>query len=524
MYRISPLGDCLLQGAIFADVASAEQGNLELSEVVSKRTPEYLFRNLGLYAQDTWRILPRLTLTYGLRWDVDWAPASSNGLNFPGATGFNVNNLSTLALAPPGTAPYRTTYGNFAPRLGVAYQFSHSQDWQTVFRGGFGVFYDLASSEAGNSTGYYPIEGISVSLGGTFPLSAQAAAPPPIVPPTATNGVPLWAFDPRMKLPYTLQWNFSMEQALGKQQAFSVSYVGASGRRLLAREYSNSVQGNPNTTIAYLLFNGGSSDYDALQVQFQRRLSAGLQALASYTWSHSIDTGSAASYAARSNVFAPPSIAGSNRGPSSFDVRHAFSAGVTYDVPGPKVNVVVDQIGRGWSIENVLQARSAEPVDVLDGRFEFSELSGINAPVRPDLVTGNSLYLYGSQYPGGKAFNPVAFVDPPVDPTTHQPTRNGNLPRNFLTGFGATQWDLGIHRSFPIHDAMRLQFRAELFNLLNHPNFGPPANVFGQSGFGISNQILAQSLNGSNLGGGAFSPLYQIGAPRSIQLALKLQF
>jgi len=98
------------------------------------------------------------------------------------------------------------------------------------------------------------------------------------------------------------------------------------------------------------------------------------------------------------------------------------------------------------------------------------------------------------------------------------------LPRNFLTGFGATQWDLGIHRSFPIHDAMRLQFRAELFNLLNHPNFGPPANVFGQSGFGISNQILAQSLNGSNLGGGAFSPLYQIGAPRSIQLALKLQF
>ena len=524
--RLAPTFDpaSYLQAVAFADVPSAENGNLEFSEVLSQRNPEYLFRNLGLYVQDTWRMLPRITLTYGLRWDVDFAPTSRNGLNFPGANGFNANDLSTVALAPAGTPPYQTTYDNFAPRLGVAYQLSQSQDWQTVFRGGFGVFYDLASSEAGNSIGYYPVTGFSFSPGGTFPLSAKAAAPPLIVPPTAANGVPLWAFDPHLKLPYTLQWSLALEQALGKQQTISVSYLGAAGRRLLARELSNNVQGNPNTTLAYLLFNGWSSDYDALQVQFQRRLSSGLQALVSYTWSHSIDTGSAASYAVQSNVFAPPGIAGSNRGSSAFDVRNAFSAGIIYDVPGPKVNGVVDHILRDWSIENILQARSAEPVDVLDGLFEFSELSGFNAPVRPDLVPGTSLYLSGSQYPGGKAFNPAAFSDPPVDPTTGQPLRNGNLPRNFLTGFGATQWDLAIHRTFPIREAIKLQFRAELFNVLNHPNFGPPANLFGASGFGVSNQILAQSLNSSNLGGGAFSPLYQIGGPRSIQLALKLQF
>jgi Carboxypeptidase regulatory-like domain/TonB dependent receptor len=511
------------QGVAFGSVSSAENGSVQFSAVESKRIPDYLFRNLCLYAQDTWRLFPRLTLTYGLRWDVDFAPASTNGLNFPGLTGFNPYNLSTLALAP-GAPPYQTRYRNFAPRIGVAYQLSDNRDFQTVFRAGFGIFYDLASSEAGNSTGYYPIQGVSFNFSGTFPLGAAAAAPPAIVPPTATNGVPLWGFDPNLKLPDTLEWNASLEQGLGKQQTFSLSYVGAGGRRLLAREFSNNVEGNPNATIVYLILNGGTSDYDALQVQFQRRLSRGLQALASYTWAHSIDTGSAASYANQSNVFAPATVAGSNRGPSDFDIRHAFSAAVTYDIPSAHVNPILDQVVRSWSVENIVQARSAVPVDVLDGNYEFVELGGFNAPIRPDLIPGTSLYLYGSQYPGRKALNPAAFADPPTNPTTGQPLRNGDLPRNFLRGFDAVQWDLAIHRSFPIYERVGLQFRAEMFNVLNHPNFGPPANTFGASGFGISNQILAESLNGNNLGGGALSPLYQIGGPRSIQLALKLQF
>jgi hypothetical protein len=511
------------QGVAFGSVSSTEKGAIDFSAVESKRIPDYLFRNLGLYAQDTWRVFPRLTLTYGLRWDVDFAPQSTNGLNFPGVTGFDPNNLSTLALAP-GAAPYQTTYNNFAPRVAVAYQISDNRDFQTVLRAGFGVFYDLASSEAGNSTGYYPVQGTSFAVGGAFPLSPASAAPPAIVPPTAANGIPLWGFDPHLKLPYTLEWNTSLEQGLGKQQTFSLSYLGAAGRRLLAREFSNDVTGNPNASIVYLILNGGTSDYDALQAQFQRRLSRGLQALASYTWSHSIDTGSAASYAEQSNVFAPASIAGSNRGPSDFDIRNAFSAGVTYDIPTVNSNPVFNQVLHGWSVENAVQARSAIPVDVLDGNYEFVELSGFNAPIRPDLIPGISLYLFGPQYPGGKAFNPAAFVDPPTNPTTNQPLRNGDLPRNYMRGFGATQWDFAVHRIFPIRETIGIQFRAEMFNILNHPNFGPPANTFGESGFGISNQILAQALNSNNLGGGALSPLYQIGGPRSIQFALKLQF
>ena len=104
-----------------------------------------------------------------------------------------------------------------------------------------------------------------------------------------------------------------------------------------------------------------------------------------------------------------------------------------------------------------------------------------------------------------------------------------NLPametvQETTSGFGAFQWDLAVHRNFSLHESLGLQFRTEMFNVLNHPNSGPPANQFGVSGFGLSNQILAQSLKNNNLGGGAFGPLYQIGGPRSIQPALKLQF
>ena len=124
---------------------------LLLGSVVDSSLPvTFLFRDLGVFAQDTWRIAPRLTMTYGLRWDVDFVPSSISGPEFNAVTGFDLSNLSNLALAPSGTPPYKTRWGNIAPRIGLAYQVSESQGWQTVFRGGFGVFYDLASSEAGN--------------------------------------------------------------------------------------------------------------------------------------------------------------------------------------------------------------------------------------------------------------------------------------------------------------------------------------------------------------------------------------
>ena len=152
------------------------------------------------------------------------------------------------------------------------------------------------------------------------------------MPPNASNGGTLNAFDPNLESPYTLQWNVAVEQALGKQQTMSVSYVGAAGRRLIQTAYIYSP--NPNLYYADLVTNAGTSDYNALQLQFQRRLSRGLQALASYSWSHSIDTASAGSSGSGSNALSALN-SNVNRGPSDFDIRNAFSTGLTYDVPSP---------------------------------------------------------------------------------------------------------------------------------------------------------------------------------------------
>jgi hypothetical protein len=530
--RLSPrdILEPYLQSVFFKDMPSAQTGNLAFSAVSFTLGPTFQFRNLGIYAQDTWRIVPRLTVTYGLRWDVEFPPTSIEGPGLAAVTGFDLNNLSQLALAPAGTSPFETAYGNVAPRIGVAYQLSQSQNWQTVLRGGFGVFYDLATSEAGNlvNVGNYPFSGSNFIFSGTYPLSAAAEAPPPITPPSANNFEPLIAFDPHLRLPYTLEWNVALQQALGSQQTLSVSYVGSAGRRLI--QTSDIFNPNPSYSEALVISNTASSDYNALQAQFQRRLSHGLQTLASYTWSHSIDTGSAGSEANSSNVFVSTLGSNANRGASDFDIRNAFSVGLTYDVPSLRSNVVSNAILHGWSIESIIQARSAVPVNVQD--TNFFEISGFFTAIRPDAIPGQPFYLHGSQCaaifqaptcPGAKGLNPAAFRNPPTD-SSGNPLRQGDLPRNALRGFGATQWDFAVHREFPIHESVRFQFRAEMFNVLNHPNFGQPSGQFGSGGFGLSNQMLASSLGGSNQGSGGLSPLYQIGGPRSIQFGLKLVF
>jgi hypothetical protein len=455
---------------------------------------------------------------------VDFAPSSLSGPNLPAVTGYNLNDLAQLTLAPLGTPPFRTRYDNVAPRLGAAYQCSQSPEWGTVLRGGFGVFYDLATSETGNLIIQgYPFTALKEGFGGRFPLNAEAAQPPDISAASLSSGT-LGAFDPHLQLPYTLEWNVALEQAVGKQQIITASYVGSAGQRLIQSAFIYAP--NPSFGSVDLVGNTATSDYDALQVQFQRRLLSGLQALASYTWSHSIDTGSAGSYANGSNSLVPSANPNQNRGPSDFDIRNSFTAGITYDLPGSTSRALTKAVLRGWSLQSVIQARSATPVNVFSSSYGFGELLHATAEVRPDIVPGVPFYLYGQQFPGGKAINSGAFTSPPVDPTTDAPLRQGDLGRNALRGFSATQWDLSVHREFLIHDFLTLQFRAELFNIPNHPNFGSPvADLSNTAQFGTATQMLNQNLAGAgNLGAGTLDPLYQIGGPRSIQLALKLAF
>jgi hypothetical protein len=522
--RLSPVSDPDIYqlGAGFPSVSAAEAGSISYASIISRKNVSLLFHNLGAFAQDTWHVLPRLTLTYGLRWDLDFAPSSLDGPGLAAVTGYNLANLSQVRIAPSGTPPFKTTYGNVAPRLGMSYQVSQNKDRQTVLRGGLGIFYDLVSSEAGNvlGIGAPPFTASDYFYSGTFPFTATQIAPLPI-PPTGTLSR-FEVFNPELKLPYTLEWNVALEQSLGREQTLSASYLGAVGRRLLQTTSFSDPPANPGIGTADFIDNTSRSNYNALQLQFRRRLSHGLQTVASYTWSRSMDDASAGSYGNASNA-GIPGASDQNWGPSDFDIRNAFTAGVTYDFPGPHDRAFAGALLRGWSTENFIVARSAPPVDLSDSNF-FGFDSSVQANIRPDVVAGEPFYLRGAGYPGGDALNPAAFTNPPVDPITGNPIRQGDLGRNVLRGFGAFQWDLALHRDFPIHESLTLQFRAEMFNVLNHPNFGPPDNQFGTAGFGVSRETLAQSLSSGSLGAGGFNPLYQIGGPRSIQLALKLRF
>jgi hypothetical protein len=510
------------QGIFFADVASAESGKASFALFGSQIPVSFRFQNLAAYAQDTWRLNSRLNLTYGLRWDVDFVPSPIDAPAMVSVTGFNLQDLSDLAAGLPGAPPFKTTFGNVAPRIGLAYQLQNNPDFQTVVRGGFGVFYDLATSETGNllAEASYPYGAFQFVFGTTYPFDPNTAKPPAITLQglSAPGSAPLTAFDPHLLLPYTLEWSFALEQAIGREQLFSASYVGSAGRRLI--QTASVSQPNPRFNSALLVSNSATSDYDALQLQFHRQLQHGLQALASYTWAHSIDSASAGSNFVGSNTFVPGALA-SNRGPSDFDIRHVFALGATYDIPGPHFDKLAAVVFGHWSVQNVVQVHSAPPVNVYES--DFPQLAQFSTQVRPDVVPGQQLYLYGAQYPGNKALNPAAFASPPVD-SRGNPTRQGDLGRNVLRGFGLTQWDVAVHRDFPVRDTrFHLQLRAEAFNVLNHPNFGPPQAGIGAGSFGLSTQTLAESLGG-NVGSGGFNALYQLGGPRSLQFALKLQF
>ena len=474
-----------------------------------------IYSNFSAFGQDEWRVAPRLTLSLGVRWEVNPAPGATKGnLPYTLQSGFDVNDPGTWKLAPYGTPLWKTGWFNFAPRLGVAYVLRDVPNYRTVIRGGAGAFYDTGQqlgSQGYQGPGFNSVDTFGTLFGrpASFPVPPAEAAPvivqPPIQPYSAVYG-----FYPHLQLPYTLQYNTTVEQELGKSQALTISYVGAIGRRLLQYDDILASQLNPSFTTISFIRNGLTSHFDSLQTQFQRRLSHKFQALASYTFSHCIDYGS-------TNFSVPY-----QRGNCNFDVRHNFSSALTYDLPSPSQNRIARTVLGHWGIDNRFTARTGFPV-TLDGFGILDPGTGQQFQSGLSLVPGQPLYLYGAQYPGRRAINPGAFAPPPgCSPFDCPPgVAPGNAPRNFVRGFGVWQMDVAVRREFPIHEGLKLQFRAEAFNVFNHPNFGYIDPNYCSPGpgctFGLAQQTLAQSL-------GVLSPLYQMGGPRSMQFALKLMF
>ncbi|MDQ2920724.1 MAG: carboxypeptidase regulatory-like domain-containing protein [Acidobacteriota bacterium] len=491
------------QVATFNGVAGALKGTASSVSVVTQDRVALVFANFSTYVQDTWRVTRRMTLTYGLRWEFNPPPSGREGKSLLTALGLDAP--TKLSLAPLGTPHYKPGYNNFAPRAAVAYQLSQRQGKETVLRAGFGIFYDLGAGMIANSASYFPYLRRKNFFNVSYPLDASAAKARPLSfdPPFSTVRV----FEPNFKLPFTAQWNVSVEQSLGSSQTISTSYVGAAGRRLLRSELL--LNPNPNFQQVFVATDNASSDYHALQVQFQRRLSKRLQAMAAYTWSHSIDINSNDSF---NNPPAEKYELRLDRGPSDFDVRHSFGAAVTWELPTINIGALGKRLVRNWSLDAMLIARTATPVDIVNARdIGFGLLN-----FRPDRVAGVPLYMNDHTAPGGRIINRAAFSIP-------QTPRQGALGRNSLRGFPVSQVNLALRRRLKLNEQFNLQFRAEFINLFNHPNFGDPVGDLGSGLFGFSPSMFGRSLGSGGTNGG-LSPLYQVGGPRSIQLALKMQF
>jgi hypothetical protein len=457
---------------------------------------QLLSRSLSLYGQDTWRVTPRLNLCYGLRWELVPAPSARGTTVLPSWQ--HVNNPSEIALAPAGSSVWGTTYGNFAPRLGIAYVLNDSRD--LVLRAGTGIFYDLGVGPAASLAASFPNYASSVFFGVSIPVSNLNGYLPLISTQPPYQGT-VAGFSPGLKLPRSYQWNVALEKSFLGNQAFSATYVGQKGTDLLRTE----ALGLPNANFAgtfYLTDNSARSSYNALQLQYRMPLGQRLQMLWNYTFSHSLDN---ASNDTGFYLFKAVISSQNDHASSDFDVRHSFSGAVVYMVPGYGKSRFSSALTMGWNLSSVVVARTGLP-------FNAQVLAAVEgAYPRPDIVVGQPLWVPNAAAPGGKMLNANAFAIPPAG-------TQGNEGRNVIPGFGLTEVDLSLGRKFAVTDRFKVEFRTDAFNILNHPNFTNPLGYVGSSPSYLSSQsMLNQGLGGLN-------PLFQEGGPRSLQLSLRLSF
>jgi len=446
-----------------------------------------VFKNLGVFAQDEWKQSSRLSLTYGLRWEL--APPPSTGEQAFAVD--QVDDPATLKLATPGSALWKTTFLNFATRAGVAYKLSDAGGRELVLRGGAAILYDLAQDRSGE----------------IFASSIPFVSGSSVINSARAGSLPLFAFDPELKLPYITSWNVSVQRNLGPAQSIAAAYFGSAGKRLLHTE--TLLDHNPDFNFLRLITNRGASDYRALQITFDRPLRDGVAGRVSYTWSQSLDNVTEDSARRVVMTSLDPRA---DRGPSDFDIRHQLTGFLSYDLPAPISRGAGNKLLRNWAIDSIFTARSARPLNVV---YLIPTSFGV-AYLRPDVVSGAAPYISDLTVAGGWRLNRAAFVVP-------SDLQQGNLSRNSLRGFPFYQVDLSLRRKFNFSEAVGLQIQADAFNVLNHPNFEDPLGndvvagpnlAFGQS----------TSMSGRSLAGGGFPSFYSFGGSRSLRLSMKLVF
>ena len=475
------LGDLLLGFPFLTSVARVDNPQ-------QIRTESYNF-----FINDSYRVTPQFTFVAGLRYEYNSPPVDAEDRA-------NVYDVATRSLVQVGTngvprSGFEADKNNFAPRVGFAWTFGDDQ--ATVLRGGYGIYYDqspLAPAEAlyfnspfFDNNIFFSLPGLPLTLNDPFP----SFFPFPL-PDSALS------IQRDLRTGYMQHWNFNIERQLGRKTVLEIAYVGSKGTKLLTARDINQPQPSvlppglpivprpdPRFDDINLLESRSNSNYNALQARFQQRLFCGLTSLVSYTWSKSIDDASNFFSSAGDPNFPQNSFnVAAERGRSNFDVRQRLSASYSYALPFGKGrhyladDGLISTILTGWETHGIITLQTGRPFTVallseIDNSGTGRSILGFGANDRPNLV-GDPELSNGSTL---QWFNTAAFAFP-------APGTFGNAGRNILDGPGFQNVNASLVKNTALTERVNLQFRAEAFNLFNHPNFNLPDNFFGSPTFG----------------------------------------
>jgi len=446
--------------------------------------------NWDFYLQDDWRVTRKLTVNLGLRYDYNtvWSEGHGRMQNF---------DFATQSFLRQGAPAYDAPLHDFAPRVGLTWDpFGKGK---TVVHGYGGLFYMPMQMGFGLTTNVPEFSNYNVDLFTAIfnvpPIPIAYPAPNPPLVPSIQN---VTIFPTRPRDPMSTNWLFGVQQEVAKDTVLTVNYMGNKVTHMQAGVSFAGVNLNPSnpnqsgrTCFAHpagcpfanennepdVLY----STYNALQAQLRSNIGSKLNLEANYTWSHEIDD--------LVNVFSgwsDPFNINLDRGSGDWDVRHNLTASAVYSLPEFKeANGLERGALGGWQLSSIIQARSGLPTNIqlVSGFF--------GNPMRPD-YTGQPVRAAGANWPNGN-YNPAAFEVPPGwAGVWNDPTTIGTVGRNALRGPGFFQWDFSLMKNFPITERVRIQFRSDFFNILNHPNF---ANPDGGICLAVSGGVCAPNLN-----------------------------
>jgi outer membrane receptor protein involved in Fe transport len=493
-------------GDPFADFLLGDPQNTERT---SGSGQAYLRQNdYAAFVQDDWRISPTLTLNFGLRWEYasPYTEARNNLLNLDYSTLPNPPQLTRVNSAVD------PAYHNFSPRVGLAWQLPKLPipGGLTVFRAGYGIYY---SQEIAVETYDLILNGLVNQVNQTQGTQLPVLSTRNGFAQTSVSGFPSYfGIDPHSATPYVQQWTASLQHELPGKTLLELAYAGSKGTHLgrfrqfntpAHTELGQNLPPRPGDLQSLRTFptlgeiiqrqHIANSSYNSLQVKVEKNMSARLSLLASFVWAKSIDDADTVIPGQFDSVGAQnEGNLRLERGLSFFNVGRRISAGYVYNLPNARGRSGI--LLRQWAISGNVTLQDGTPLNPFYFALDFAN-SG--TPNRPNVVAGQQVALPRSLRSADEFFNTAAFSAP-------APFTYGDAGRDILPGPGNNIFDIGLSRKFHIREGQTIEFRAQSFNVFNHPNWGIP---------------------GPNPDFGPFfGKIFSSGAPRRLQFALRYDF